>query len=34
MEEWREQRHLALKEIELGIRFFKNFKDWIEEQML
>lgn len=34
MEEWREQRRLALKEIELGIRFFNNFKTWIEEQML
>lgn len=34
MEEWREQRSLALKEIELGIRFFNNFKTWIEEQML
>ena len=34
MEEWREQRRLALQEIELGIRFFNNFKTWIEEQML
>jgi hypothetical protein len=33
MEQWRDQRTTALQEIELGIRFFRGFKSWIEEQL-
>ena len=33
MEQWIDQRKTALDEIELGIRFFRNFTSWIEEQL-
>lgn len=33
IEQWRTQRAMALNEIELGIRFFRNFTSWIQEQL-